>query len=227
MADVRDLTRTRPSDNDDLAAKADQRRSFTGEKLDWMTALSADPRLDARAFEVGFCIAQHVNAETGLAILSDDTISDKTGIPKRWVLRARKSLKDAGWIDWQRTKTANIYWTLGHRINAVTDHQIILREKRAERQTKAKNACLETPPVAHLKHRRTPPVALLETPSVAERETPPVAEPQQHYSEQHRDPHQRVFRDRTERRQLLSRQPFDTSSPLSWHLLGRHDLCRT
>jgi hypothetical protein len=93
------MSRTPESVRRDRTAEADQRRSFTGDKLDWMTALSADPRLDARAFEVGFCIAQHVNAQSGRAILSDDTISDKTGIPKRWVLRARQSLRDAGWID--------------------------------------------------------------------------------------------------------------------------------
>ena len=175
MADVRRVTRARSPDNGDPAVEADQRRTFTGDKLDWMTALSGDPRLDARAFEVGFCIAQHVNAQSGLAIVSDDTIGDKTGIPKRWVLRARQSLRDAGWIDWRRTKSANIYWTLGDRINAVTDHQIILKEKRTERQSKARKARQETPPVAHLKYQETPRMALPETPPVAEQETPPVA----------------------------------------------------
>jgi hypothetical protein len=77
------------SDASDTADAKAAQRSFTGDKLDWMTALSADPFMDARAFEVGFCIAQHVNAKNGIAILSDDTISDKTGIPKRWVLRVR------------------------------------------------------------------------------------------------------------------------------------------
>jgi len=156
-------------------AESDQRRTFTGDKLDWMTALSADPRLDARAFEVGFCIAQHVNSKSGRAIVSDDTISDKTGIPKRWVLRARKNLKEAGWINWRRTRTANVYWTLGGRINAVTDHQIFLKEARTERQNKTRKAHQETPPVAYLGRRETSPAALPETPHVAESETPPAA----------------------------------------------------
>jgi hypothetical protein len=175
MADRHRLTRARPTDKKPTAEDVEQRRSFTGEKLDWMTSLSPDPRLDARAFEVGFCIAQHVNAQSGRAIVSDDTISDKTGIPKRWVLRARISLRDAGWIDWRRTKSANIYWTLGDRINAVTDHQIILKEKRTERQSKARKARRETPPVAYLKYQEKPPMTLPETPPVAEQETPPVA----------------------------------------------------
>ncbi|MGY4237306.1 hypothetical protein ACVIIW_006253 [Bradyrhizobium sp. USDA 4449] len=152
-----------------------QLRSFTGDKLDWLSALSGDPRLDARAFEVGFQIAQHVNAQTGVAILSDDTISDKTGIPKRWVLRVRNALRSAGWINWKRTKTANIYWTLGGQINQVTDRQIVLREMRQERRLKLRNAQQETPPVAYLKLQETPPVALPETPPVALPETPPVA----------------------------------------------------
>jgi hypothetical protein len=52
-------------------------------------------------------------------------------------------------------------------LNAVTDHQIILKEKRTERQSKIRKARQETPPVAYLKYR--------ETPRVAEQETPPVA----------------------------------------------------
>jgi hypothetical protein len=169
------LTRTPEAVQRDQNSEADQRRSFTGEKLDWMTALSADPRVDARAFEVGFCIAQHVNAESRLAIVSDDTISDKTGIPKRCVLRARRNLRDAGWINWRRTRTANIYCCLPDRINAVTDQQIILKEKRTERQTRARKARLEAPPLAHLKYREKPPVAHPDGPPVAEQETPPVA----------------------------------------------------
>jgi hypothetical protein len=106
--------------------------------------------------------------------VSDDTISDKTSIPKRWVLRAHQSLRDTGWIDWRRTKTANVYRTLGDRINAVTDHQIILKEKRTERKSKSRKARQETPPVAHLKYQEVTPVALPETPPMAERETPPV-----------------------------------------------------
>jgi hypothetical protein len=152
-----------------------KRRSFTGDKLDWMVALSADPRLDSRAFEVGFQIAQHVNAQTGLAILSDDTISDKTAIPRRWVARARSDLRTCGWIDWRRTKTANIYWTRGEQMNAVTDHQILLKDCREERKKKLRTARQVLPPVAHLKARDLPSVAHAELPPVANRDSPPVA----------------------------------------------------
>lgn len=157
----------------DTSAK--QQRSFTGDKLDWMVSLSADPRLDARAFEVGFQIAQHVNKTSGIAILSDDTISDKTNIPKRWVARARTDLRDAGWIDWKRTKTANIYWTRGEQIDHVTDHQIMLKDDRDARRKKRKEARQVLPPLAYLKIRDLPPVANADLPPVADRELPQVA----------------------------------------------------
>jgi hypothetical protein len=156
------------------AAKAKQ-RLFTGDKLDWLTALSADPRLDARAFEVGFCIAQHVNKETGLTILSDDTIADKTGIPRRWVQRSRDLLRATGWIDWNRTRTANVYWTRGEQLNAVTDHQILLKDARDERRQKQRVTRRVAPPVAHLKQRDQPPLAHQVAPPVANLDAPPMA----------------------------------------------------
>jgi hypothetical protein len=141
-----------------------------------MSAVSADPRLDARAFEVAFCIAQCVNSQTGIAILSDDTISDKTGIPKRWVARARANLRECKWIDWQRTKTANVYWTRGDPLNAVTDHQIMLKDGREERRKKRKKPDQVLPPVAHLKSRDLPSMAHAELPQVADGDLPPVAD---------------------------------------------------
>jgi hypothetical protein len=161
--------------NDPSPLEKEQRRSFTGNKLDWLTALSADPRLNARAFEVGFQIAQHVNLQSGLAILSDDTISDKTSIPRRWVARARNDLRECGWIEWQRTKTANIYWTRGEQLNAVMDHQILLKDGREARKKKLKTARQVLPPVAHLKAHVLPPVADRDLPPVADRDLPQVA----------------------------------------------------
>lgn len=153
----------------------EQQRSFTGDKLDWMTGLSADPRLDSRAFEVGFCIAQCINQHSGLAILSDETIADKTSIPKRWIQRARTLLRECGWIDWRRTKTANVYWTKGDPLNAVMDHQIMLKDCRNERRKKLRKAKQDSPPVAHLKLKELPPVAIPDSPPVANRDSPPVA----------------------------------------------------
>lgn len=84
-------------------------RTFTGRKLDWLKAVSYDKRVKPGVFEVAFCIVQHVNEKTLIAILSDETIIEKTGISRAEVGRHRKSLKDTGWLSWRRTRTANLY----------------------------------------------------------------------------------------------------------------------
>lgn len=168
------------------AEKAKQ-RSFTGNKLDWLTAVMGDARLhDARAFKVAFCIAQHVNQETGTAILSDETIGHKTCIPRTWILRARKALRECGWIDWKRTKTANVYWTLGDHMNSVMDRQSVLKGQRIEARARRAVANQVAPPVAHLRttdgspvthlgNEDEPPATQPDAPPVAQRDVPPVA----------------------------------------------------
>ena len=147
-----------------LVEKA-EKRTFTSDKLDWVNALSADPRVSSEAFEVGFCIAQHVNQRTGKAILSVETIRDKTHVNLRSVHRCRMHLKELGWIDWVRTKTANVYVTLGLNMNAVLDHQLVLKEQRDERRQKSRKQ--EVPEMAHLNQPDVPVPADREVPKVA------------------------------------------------------------
>src|SRR5438874_7120075 len=78
------------------------RRSFASFKFDWIRALAADPRLDARAKLIGNCILSHINQHSGEAILSDRAISDETAIPERGIARGRGPLRKHGWIDWRR-----------------------------------------------------------------------------------------------------------------------------
>ena len=158
------------------AGEAAEKRSFTGDKLDWMTALCADPRIDARAFRVGFTIAQHINMRKGVAFISDETISDKTSIPTRWVQRARALLRTTRWIDWKRTQSANLYWILPGNIDPVTDHQIMLRDARADRRASPKSNRRVSPRVAHLMGWDTPQVASSDPPQVANPDPPGVAD---------------------------------------------------
>jgi hypothetical protein len=130
-----------------------RQRSFTGDKLDWMTALMADTSIASDAKVVGFCIAQHINAETGLAILSDDTIADKTGISKREVLRARMDLRSASWINWKRTGSANVYWTLGDPIQAIMMRQQSLKKVRDGKRQARAHGRSDVTALAHLKAR--------------------------------------------------------------------------
>jgi hypothetical protein len=115
---------------------AERVTTFTGRKLDWLNVVSADRKLKPAAFEVAFCIVQHVNAKTLIAILSDDVIVEKTGISRAEVERHRKSLKAAGWLTWRRTRSANNYTPLFDNMNAARDVLAAMREDRRERRAK-------------------------------------------------------------------------------------------
>jgi hypothetical protein len=85
-------------------------RTFTTNKLDWLTCIRFDRRVTDSAYRVASVIADHLNGKTGCTMLSDDTIAFETG--SKWprkIVRARKLLRDTGWLDWQHTKTANVY----------------------------------------------------------------------------------------------------------------------
>jgi GTP-sensing pleiotropic transcriptional regulator CodY len=103
-----------------MSSSSEQKRQriSTSEKLNWIDAVMADHRLDARAKVVAHCIMQHLNRETGFALVSDAVIRDKTGIPWRGVVRARNRLRAAGWIRWRRTGRANVYAILAEEIAA-------------------------------------------------------------------------------------------------------------
>lgn len=160
----------------ELINEAERQRSFTADKLEWMRALCADPRIDARAFQIGFCIAQHVNRESRTAILSDETIRDLTNMPTRWVRRARNRLRETKWVAWKRTRTANVYWTLSDNLSQVSDLLLTRREARQEMRETRKNGRRDRPPVAILKSPDRPRVATLDRPWVAEQERPQVAD---------------------------------------------------
>jgi hypothetical protein len=153
-----------------------QTQSFTSAKLDWCDLLMADHQLDARAKVVGFCIMQAINEESGHWKISDETIADKTGIPKRWVQRARSALLQRGWITWKRTRDANIYWLLNDRTGEVRDHQRELKAARDAKRSRTK-ATRESPQVADLNSSGfatgggpdSPRVAVLDSPRVANR----------------------------------------------------------
>jgi hypothetical protein len=110
-------------------------KSFTAKKLDWLSALSVDPRVPSYAFHVGFCIVQHANARTGIAMVADGTVGDKTGLSRRHVQRARDLLRAIGWIDWKRTRTASLYHFKTDNLNSALDLLTMRRDNRQERWT--------------------------------------------------------------------------------------------
>jgi len=83
--------------------------NFTSRKLNWVGGVLHDRMVPPWAFEVAYCIISHLNAGSGRAFVSDETVSDETGISVRTVRRARCLLRNAGWLRWKRTSTANVY----------------------------------------------------------------------------------------------------------------------
>jgi len=113
--------------------------TFTGRKLDWLKSVAYDRRLLPYDFEVAFVIAQHINQKTWKAMLSDDAIADETGGGStRNVLRARKRLRGVGWLNWHRTRTANVYRLLFDGVDRTLDMITASRDARRERHQRYK-----------------------------------------------------------------------------------------
>ncbi|UPK31876.1 hypothetical protein IVB18_05320 [Bradyrhizobium sp. 186] len=154
------------------------RRSFASFKFDWMSALAADPRLDARAKVIGNCILSHINQHSGEAILSDRSISDETAIPERGIIRGRGPLRKHGWVDWRRTGGANVYRVRSDHIVAMNDRLARLKSQRNADTKSRKGARRVAPSVAERDYRN-------DMPPVAERKN---NQPSQIGQSQHCDP---------------------------------------
>ena len=109
-------------------------KTATSRKLDWLGALAVDPAVKPYAFKTGFAIVQHVNARTGWAMVSDETLADETSMTTRHVRRGRDLLRQRGWIQWKRTKTANLYRPLSKLLNSALDLLTTRRDDRQERR---------------------------------------------------------------------------------------------
>lgn len=100
---------------------ADDEKTFTGQRLDWCKAVRFDRGLQAVDFKVGSTIADHVNAKTGVAKVSDAIIAIKAACSIRTAIRARERLRDRGWLDWRRTPTANRYLLRYDKVSGFLD----------------------------------------------------------------------------------------------------------
>lgn len=114
-------------------------KSFTSRKLDWLFHMSADHSVPLLSFKIGFVIAQHVNAQTGIAYLSDDVIREYVDADERTIRRGRKVLRDV-WVSWTRTGTANAYKLLYGRIAALADEIARRRSERADRRDRERTS---------------------------------------------------------------------------------------
>jgi hypothetical protein len=108
----------------------DRHKQFTSRKLDWLTAIGHDPKVKPWAFKIVFWISNHFDAERGTAFISDETLSAESGSPERTVRRARKQLAEADWLQWQHTRSANLYIPKFERVPAMLDKLKKLRQDR-------------------------------------------------------------------------------------------------
>jgi hypothetical protein len=106
--------------------------TFTGRKLDWLKCIRFDRRIKHLDYRVAAVIADHLNERSGRAFISDHTIAFEIGSNwPRHVIGARNRLRDAGWLEWEHSKTANIYAPV---FRAVTETLRIIGRARAEKR---------------------------------------------------------------------------------------------
>ena len=67
------------------------------------------PTLNHCAKVVMAAVVDHLNERSERTKLSDNTIASEIGSTPRHVRRAREELREAKWLTWSRTRTANIY----------------------------------------------------------------------------------------------------------------------
>lgn len=122
-----------PFRHPDMNEKPKPESTFTGRRLDLLRALRFDRTVDDYAKLVMHIIVDHLNEKTETAFLSDDKIAFETGSGwSRKVGRARRKLREAGWLSWKHTRTANVY-----TINWAKADDILIILKR-ERDAKNK-----------------------------------------------------------------------------------------
>lgn len=150
-------------------------KSFTSWKFDLLDAICADPELSPLDFKVAYVIAGCVNQQSGCAVVADETVADKANTNRRSVIRSRNNLRLNGWLDWRRTMSASVYWFKGDRLNAIVDHQTILRDRRLERRKERKTPLSVVSEVAQLNQQDVPELAHQDVSRLACPDVPEVA----------------------------------------------------
>ena len=85
-------------------------KKFTTTKLDWLTAMAFDRRCTDYDCRVAYVISNHLNAESGRAMLAVDTLAFESGCPSlRKVGRATLRLRKLRYLKVHRTGGANVY----------------------------------------------------------------------------------------------------------------------
>jgi hypothetical protein len=133
-------------------------RSWTSRKLDWLRAINFDGRVSPLMFKIAFCIIQHANEKTARTLLlSDETIADEIGTSHRNIYRPRTTLREIGWLNWRRTRNANIYTIEFKNVDRMLDGLTATRDQRNERRKSRENRRRECAPTRIVKPKNAHP----------------------------------------------------------------------
>ena len=130
-------------------------KSFTSWKLDLLDCIHADPRLKPADKSVAYSIAQHLNAGRRQAFVGAETISDKTCVGVRQVRRAVKRLKETGWLETRKTRTANMYKFSEKNMNMMLDRLVVFKDARNAKRNKSRAIQARTQVSQHSAHAVT------------------------------------------------------------------------
>jgi hypothetical protein len=83
--------------------------TFASQKFDLMNAVAFDQRLDPYAVRVFIAIIYHLNAINGRCFPSDELIAEMIGGSRPSVSRARRQLRECGYLNWYKTGRSNFY----------------------------------------------------------------------------------------------------------------------
>src|SRR4051812_35983095 len=78
------------------------RKAFTSWKLDLLNAMARDRMVAAVDFRIAFAIAQHMNARTKLAYVSDATLARSVNRNRAALTQFRKRMEKLGWLKVRR-----------------------------------------------------------------------------------------------------------------------------
>lgn len=135
----RDVAFAAPRKRLNETRSSEDQRSFASWKFDVEKAMMFDARLNATAFRIGVYILGCVNTESKAAYVTDETITLLVpGCRSRTtVYKARKLLKETGWISIQegRSGRATVYRFNDNNVNPIFDVVTGKRDRRnSERQ---------------------------------------------------------------------------------------------
>src|SRR5262245_29428130 len=102
---------------------------YTSQKLNLLKASRFDRTISAFDKIVLAAIADHMNNHSGQTWpVADATIALEIGSGWRRVIRSRKKLRGAGYINWRRTRTSNVYAFNFAKAKPVLNHLAALKK---------------------------------------------------------------------------------------------------